>query len=256
MPLREEKLGLLSPSVFEIISAAGKRLSERRGSVKRVSTNRKDFVTNADEFSHDFIVRGLKNLTPDVEVYSEEDGFEMVETDKLMWVVDPLDGTINYYHGLAEWGVSIALIQDQQTELAAVVLPAQRGVYVLTRKSEQYLHRVREDKDLSQAQIWTDHIKGSADLVVNIFAKLARYTLCPQVRLCCTASMIAVATGKISGYVHPAPKPEDFAAAALIVEKCGGRVTDIQGNPWTPFSKSIVATNGLLHDPLLEVLNS
>jgi fructose-1,6-bisphosphatase/inositol monophosphatase family enzyme len=53
----------------------------------------------------------------------------------------------------------------------------------------------------------------------------------------------------------PGPEPFDIAAAGLIVEKAGGKVTDMQGNPWSPFSESIVATNGLIHEALLEVLN-
>jgi len=75
--------------------------------------------------------------------------------------------------------------------------------------------------------------------------------LYPQIRLCSTASLMAVATGKICAYVHPHPAPEDFAAGALIVEKAGGKVTDLQGKPWDIFSKSIVASNGILHEEIL-----
>jgi myo-inositol-1(or 4)-monophosphatase len=65
-----------------------------------------------------------------------------------------------------------------------------------------------------------------------------------------------VATGKIEGYVHPGPTPFDIAAGCLIVEACGGRVTDMEGKPWTAFSKSIVATNGLIHEGVLQLLNN
>ena len=67
-------------------------------------------------------------------------------------------------------------------------------------------------------------------------------------------SLMAVASGKICAYIHPHPAPEDFAAAAFIVEKAGGKVTDLGGNAWDLSSDSIVATNGLLHDQVLKVL--
>jgi len=253
----EQELHQLRLNVVSIISHVGRRLILHQSSVKEVFTNRKDFVTSADEMSHEFIVGELQKLTPGVRIYSEEYGVDLSETNDWTWVIDPVDGTINYFHGLPEWGVSIALVKDMQTQLGAVYLPEIETLFIRIKGENPCVKKtVRNDKNLSQAQIWTDHIKGPPEPVIDIFGKLTRHTLCPQVRLCCTASMLAVASGKIAGYVHPAPKPEDFSAAALIVEKAGGKVTDIQGKPWTPFSKSIVATNGLLHDKLLSVLNS
>jgi myo-inositol-1(or 4)-monophosphatase len=224
-----------------------------------MSSDREDLVTNGDLQSNQLIIKRLKSLTPDVNIFSEEDEKEMTETNKPCWIVDPIDGTYNYFHQLQEWGVSIALAINGRTKIAGVYLPAIGRLKVLIESGVQFFDaslRVREDTDISHAQIWTDHIKGPAEPVIDIFTKLTKHTTCPQIRLCATYSLLNVAYGNITGYVHPAPKPEDIAAAALIVEKAGGKVTDIQGNPWTPFSKSIVATNGLLHDQLLSVLNS
>lgn len=248
---------ILAPAV-RIARDAGEKLQKKQSSASVV--NRKDFVTDADQMSHRFIAQSLCQLTPDVEIYSEESGTELAETNDWNWIVDPLDGTVNYFHRDSYWGVSIALAYRQVVELAVCSFPAIGELDAALRPSRLLIGsstlRVREDRDLSQAQIWTDHIKGSVDPVLDILGRLARHTLYPQIRLCCSASLAAVACGRIAGYVHPAPKPEDFAAAAFLVEMAGGKVTDIQGNPWTVFSKSIVATNGLLHEQLLEVLNS
>ena len=255
------KLEILEASVQAIAEAAGKMLADRHGWIREDAeiVDRKQFTTKSDLLSHGLIARKLQNLTPNIMVYSEEDNVDLAKTNDWLWVIDPLDGTINFFHELCEWGVSIALVHNQKTELGTVFIP-QDWFMFSARANSPVIKPIRaelyKNTDLALAQIWTDHIKGPADPVIEIFGKLTRHTLCPQVRLCCTASMMAVAMGKIAGYVHPAPKPEDFAAAALIVEKAGGRVTDLQGNDWNLFSKSIVATNGLLHDELLNVLNS
>ena len=114
---------------------------------------------------------------------------------------------------------------------------------------------VSAHQELKTSQVWTDWTKGDNRRVIAIMDKLKDRTRYPQLRLCCTASMLWVATGKIEGYVHDAPESFDFAAASLIVERQGGMVTDIEGRPWTPFSKSIVATNGLIHNDLLSILH-
>ena len=67
---------------------------------------------------------------------------------------------------------------------------------------------------------------------------------------------MAVASGKISGYILPKPEPFDIAAAALIIERAGGMVTDINGSPWSPFSGSLVATNKVIHEKLLHTLKT
>jgi myo-inositol-1(or 4)-monophosphatase len=67
-------------------------------------------------------------------------------------------------------------------------------------------------------------------------------------------SSMMVASGKADGYILYRPKPCDIAAAGLIVEEAGGKVTDLEGNPWTPYSRSFVATNGKIHDELLSRL--
>jgi len=247
---------------MEIVDDIGMSLLDLQGKAVKSPTSRKDFVTNADLKSHRWFLRELKKLTPKIQIFSEEDGKEILATKKSCWIIDPLDGTINYFHQLESWGVSVALVSEGQTQLGVVFFPALGELIGATYGENLYAGSsaknlcVRDDADLSQAQIWTDHIKGPADPVIDIFGKLTRHTLCPQVRLCATYSLLNVAFGNIAGYVHPAPKPEDIAAACLIVENAGGKVTDIQGNPWTPFSKSIVATNGLLHDQLLSVLNN
>jgi myo-inositol-1(or 4)-monophosphatase len=212
----------------------------------------------------------LSKEFPNIPYFSEE-GVRKAVVSGYQWIVDSLDGTVNYFSGIPDWGVSIALSYDSRPTIGVIFLPANEQLFSVTQKFDwplltevkegnQVPIKVSKDTSLANSQVWTDWVKerhGGADhqRVRDIFRILGEKTLYPQIRLCCTASMMAVAQGKIAGYVHPGPEPFDIAAAGLIVEKAGGKVTDMQGNPWSPFSESIVATNGLIHEALLEVLN-
>lgn len=177
----------------------------------------------------------------------------------LQWIIDPLDGSLNFFRQDEMWGISIALVENKESIAGLVYLPASNQLFTAAKDTNGY-SGVSNSGVLRESQVWTDWVKeanNGADhqRVMAILAKLDQHTLYPQIRLCCTASLMRVATGRIDGYVHPKPEPFDIAAACLIVEKAGGRVTDMCGETWSPFSSSIVATNGLIHDELISVLN-
>jgi myo-inositol-1(or 4)-monophosphatase len=249
----------LASFLIPAISLVGERLLAFQPQATKTEIRKKDFVTSADNMSDKLLRAKINFIQTGAKIHSEEDGIELQETNARLWIVDPLDGTINYFHQDSVWGISVALVEKKQTQAGFVCLPALGQIFCCTRNrvvKAPIALKVCGDTDLGQAQIWMDHMKGRAEPIVDLFGKLTRATTCPQIRLCATYSLMQVATGKIAGYVHPGPKPEDFSAAALFVEKAGGRVTDFDGRPWNPFSKSIVATNSLLHDQLLEVINS
>lgn len=248
----------LLPEVNEIIQKAGEFLLELQPRVRNIESTGKDFLTEADLKSHSLISERLQRLTPEIPVYSEEgEKFDITQRGAL-WVVDPLDGTVNYFHQDVFWGVSIALVENQRTQLGVVYLPSLNQLAGVAREGDivtkgNITLGVRSDTNLSWAQIWTDWGKESK-AALSILPKLKEVSLYPEIRLCCSASLLAVASGRISGYIHPQPAPEDIAAGCLIVEKAGGRITDFKGNDWAPFSDSIIASNGLLHEQILEAI--
>lgn len=250
-------VGLLRKTV-EVAEEAGKLLLGIQKGVREIKKPRKDFLTDADLKSHSLITARLRDLTPQVPIYSEENEEELKIGKEAIWVVDPLDGTINFFHQDFLWGVSIALVENQRTKLGVVCLPALNQTVGVGDKDEIVVRGnislgVRKENNLSEAQIWTDWGKKSK-VVLSLLPRLAEISLYPQIRLCATVSLMAVASGKISAYIHPHPAPEDFAAGALIVERAGGKVTDLQGSSWNLFSESIVASNSTLHDKLLKGL--
>jgi len=249
----------LLPKVVKIAKSAGVFLLERQSQVKVIDQDYKDIVTDADLASDSFIRERLQEITPNIPIASEEDEGGVGRFEGRKWVVDPLDGTFNFSTKDLLWGVSIALVENKQSQLGVVSLPCLNETIGVIRQGEVIANtflRVRSDRDLSKAPVWVDWRKGDNEVTFFLLRKIEEKALYPGMKLCVTGSLMAVATGKIAAYFHPGPGPEDIAAGCLIVEKAGGKVTDFAGQPWTPFSNSILASNGILHEQLLELISS
>ena len=249
-------LDLALKTTRSLALSAGKALKDLQPRAKQIRQSRKDFVTQADYLAEGIILPGLKDQFPEIEIYSEEAGGKLKRSG-WQWIIDPMDGSWMYYKQWKAWGVSSALVHNGLTQLGVVHLPA-RGV-IFTALADGSLKgptKLSQESDLKESLVLADWTKPDyPDVTLRVLAKLARGTRYPGILVSCTDSMMKVAMGKADGYVCPAPAPEDHAAAGLIVQQAGGRVTDMEGKAWTPFSKSLVASNGILHDSLLELLN-
>ena len=277
VPLQAEEQAMnLKKAIVAMESAAikaGQMLCSIQTQSKRLQS-RKDFLTDADLASERIILNALARDYPDIPVLSEEKGGEE-RHEGLLWIVDPIDGTVNYFLQDDHWGVSIALVENGRSVAGVVCLPARGLMFSATKNSlaTQYPvgrteKRVRHsplsvsgDAVLSASQFWIGWGKeesGGADheRVYEVIKKLDRGTLYPQIRLSATADMMAVARGRIAGFVFPKPDPFDIAAAGLIVERAGGTVTEMDGSPWHPFSRTLVASNRHVHKELLSLLNA
>ena len=246
---------------------AGHALLALQGDAKKAKKSRRDFVTTADYRSDTIIRSHLADFSEDLAIYSEEGGGELA-TKGALAIVDALDGTVNYWYGNRTWAVSIAIVQNGKAALGVIYAPQVERLYVAD-EHRATKHRVENGEpsvlplsfhptnnaNLKESRVGTDWRKGDPEEVFRILRILNDNTVLPRILVCCTMPMMHVAEGKLDGYVHPGPMPEDHAAAGLIVQNAGGKVTELDGSPWSPFSKTVVATNGLIHDQLLEVLN-
>ena len=251
--------------------SAGQMLNEMQPKSRRLASL-KDFLTDADLKSEEVILRALATQYPDIPSFSEEKGGTETR-EGYLWIVDPIDGTVNFFLQDDHWGISIALVLNGHTKAGVVYLPARKQLFstshgiatrfrlVEEKKSKWMNPRVNQEDSLANSQFWVgwgkeEHGGDDHKKVYDLIARLDRHTLYPQIRNSATADMMAVAYGKIAGYVFLKPDPFDIAAAGLIVERAGGRVTDVDGNPWGPFSRSLVASNGVIHDDLLSVIKA
>jgi myo-inositol-1(or 4)-monophosphatase len=246
--------------------AAGQLLCQqyRQQHSVRLKSSDIDVVTEADLASEQLIVDAIRQEFPDHGIFSEEglgDVHGLVADSTPVWLVDPLDGTVNYAHGYPLWGVSLALSEGGQI-LAAVtfdplrdeVFSAQQGKGARCNGERIQVSPVAE---MHQALAATGFAYKRATLVDNNLAEFsAIMPLVQGVRRAGSAvlDLAHLADGRLDGYWEMHLQPWDWAAGWLLVEEAGGKVTDMRGAPWSLASRDIVASNGLLHAELLSRL--
>lgn len=247
-------------AALEAAQAAGELVLKMRNDFHVVERRGIDLTTTADLASESTIRKILHEAWPAIPFYGEEDGGEIPGKGPV-WVVDPIDGTDNYAGRRGPFGISIALVENRTSVMGTVAFPLTGEIYqgyagFLSGFSTGTPMRASEEGRLERSTVWTDWSKNLNGKTIAILERLVaancRY---PSIRMCATHGLMMVATGAIEGYVCPKLAPEDHAAAGLLVELAGGRMSDMQGNPWSPLSESIVATNGRIHEELLDAIS-
>ena len=246
------------------------------GKVTRIDYKGKnDPVTEADRAAEATIIRVIRESYPDHGFLGEEGGRQ--GGGPYTWLVDPLDGTFNYAHGIPWFAVSIALAHEGRSQ-AGVILHTMLGeAYVveaglgawaamlrdLPAPQAQWGDlsmwrrlRVRSTTRLDQATLSTGFPNSVGETRLNLdhFTNLLLGAAKIRAMGSAALSLAAIALGQMEGYWEVGPSPWDFAAGALLVEEAGGRVTDFLGRPLDPDGRQIVATNGLIHDEVLSIL--
>jgi len=220
-----------------------------------------NLVTEADHASEKAIFEVIKSDYPDHFLLSEEAG-EIVMDSNYKWIIDPIDGTVNFAHGIPLCCVSIALEQDGQMILGAVYNPflhefffAQKG-YGATLNDKKI--QVSEETEVQRACLVTGFPYSYLDQPnspLDVFERLIRKGV-PVRRLGSAAMDLCwVAAGRFDGFYEHKLQAWDSAAGFLIVEEAGGRVSDFKGDLYSPYQPHLVATNGKIHDELLNWIN-
>jgi myo-inositol-1(or 4)-monophosphatase len=221
-----------------------------------------DLVTEADLASEKAIFEIIKNDYPDHFLLSEETG-EIVTDSSYKWIIDPIDGTVNFAHGLPLCCVSIGLEQDGHMIMGAVYNPfvkefffAQKG-YGATLNDKK-IAVSQETSVLTSCLVtgfpytYLDQPNGP----LEVFSRLIRGGV-PVRRLGSAAiDLCWVAAGRFDGFYEHKLNAWDSAAGYLMVEEAGGRVSDFTGSPYSPYQPHIIATNGKIHDELISVVNN
>ena len=250
---------MLKTTLIKAAERAGGILKEYYGSNFQVSNKEgvNNLVTEADHAAEKAIMEIIRNDYPDHYILSEESG-DMPTASSYKWIIDPLDGTVNFAHGLPLCCVSIGLEQDGEMLMGAVYNPffdefyfAQKG-YGATLNNKNL--QVSEEKKVEKACLVTgfpytylDEPNGPLD----VFSRLIRKGV-PVRRLGSAAMDLCwVAAGRFDGFYEHKLHAWDSAAGFLIVQEAGGKVTDFSGALYSPYQPQIVATNGKIHEELL-----
>ena len=250
-------------TAVEIVLRAGDIQSAGRESGFSISKKgTRDLVTEVDLACERMCRAVIAERFPDHAVLAEElDDEADRRRSSHRWIFDPLDGTTNYAHGLPIFCASLALEIDGRVDVAAIYDPSRRELFTAERGEGAYLNgaalRVSGASTLIDALLVTgfpyDVHARPGDLVELFGAFLAR---CRAVRRLGSAAidLCYVAAGRFDGFWEQHLKPWDVAAGALIVEEAGGRMTGIDGSPFEPAAAHLVASNGRVHDQILNVI--
>ncbi|MGM5482001.1 MAG: inositol monophosphatase family protein [Nanobdellota archaeon] len=218
----------------------------------------KEIVTKYDKVSDKLIIERLNSYFPDHNILTEESGF-IEKNSKYTWIVDSLDGTGNFAAGNPFFSVSIALTKDDKPVLGVVYAPFLNEEYVAVKGEGASLNgkpiKVSEINKLEKAYLVTcEGGSKTNQRLAGIYNSI--YPCLKDMRKLGSAAIEGgfVSTGRADGYVTLDIDPWDVAAAVLICEEAGGKVTDFKGNLWKPKKSNILMTNGKIHDNLLELL--
>lgn len=222
-----------------------------------------ELVTDMDLASEQLLVNSLRQHFPSHLIVAEEGGADEGAQDApLCWVIDPLDGTNNYAHGYPMFSVSLALLQHGQPVLGVVYDPLRDECFTAEYGSGAFCNgrqlRVSRIETLSAALLLTGFPYSRFSLPETNIPEVSRMLMrCQDIRRSGSAALdlCYVAAGRGDGYWELGLKPWDHAAGALIVAEAGGRVSDWSGGPWNVWRDRCAATNGLIHDEMLTVLN-
>jgi myo-inositol-1(or 4)-monophosphatase len=230
---------------------------------KRVTT---DLVTEYDRRSEAIIVEGLRAACPGDRIVAEEGGETGKSGSARRWLVDPLDGTTNFAHGLPFFCVSIALEEHGELKVGVVQAPALgwsfwaavgQGAWLGAQHDVRRLH-VSQTPALSRALLATGFPYDRATSPDNNFAEFVSLKKQAQgVRRVGAAALdlAMVAAGWLDGYWEKKLKSWDMAAGVLLVREAGGTVTSWSGGAFHVDSGAAVATNGHFHDELIRALS-
>jgi myo-inositol-1(or 4)-monophosphatase len=220
-----------------------------------------NLVTEADHASEKAIFEVIKKDFPDHYILSEEAGAIVMDSE-YKWVIDPIDGTVNFAHGIPICCVSIGLEHLGEMILGAVYNPFNQEFYFAQKGFGASLNdkaiRVSEETTVIKSCLVTGFPYTYLDLPngpLDVFARMIRKGV-PVRRLGSAAMDLCwVAAGRFDGFYEHKLQAWDSAAGFLIVEEAGGRVSDFKGQPYSPYQPHIVASNGKIHDELLAWIN-
>ena len=220
-----------------------------------------DLVTEADIASEKVILDIIKQDFPDHFILSEEKG-EIKMDSEYKWFIDPIDGTVNFANGIPLCCVSIGLEKAGEMILGAVYNPIIHEFFFAEKGNGAMLNEqkilVSNKKEVSTSCLVTGFPYSFLDMPngpLQVFERLLRKGI-PVRRLGSAAMDLCwVAAGRFDGFYEHKLQAWDSAAGALIVKEAGGKVTDFNGNAYSPYTPQVLATNGMIHDELIRWVN-
>lgn len=257
----EGALGLIGELEAALVAAksAGEVLRDGIGGRRRVRYKGEvDLATEMDERAEEIIMEALLGAYPSYGMLAEERG-ALPGKEDVRWVVDPLDGTTNYVHGLPVFAVSIALERAGEVVLGVVHDPIREETFVAERGHGARMGdepiKVSDTDGLVRALVATGfpYVRADVPAALNLFGRFSMLAQGMRRLGSAALDLCYVAAGRLDAYYERGVHAWDVAAGGIILEEAGGRITDYRGEPFELEAGELVASNGSLHPALVEL---
>ena len=251
--------------IVQVARDAGNVLVDRLGRALQVSNKGAiDLVTEADLASEKLIIERIRSHYPRHAILAEESGASEDSGNPLAaewkWIIDPLDGTTNYAHGYPCFCVSIGVERAGKLELGVVYDPMRNEMFAAERGQGATLNerpvRVSKVDDLGRAMLCTGfpyNVRERPDFARD-FTNFTMHAQAVRRDGSAALDLAYIACGRFDGFWEDGLNPWDLAAGVLLIEEAGGRVTDFNGTALDIYSAKVIASNGLIHDSMRQVL--
>ena len=243
---------------------AAKTLIRDFGEIEKLQVSVKgpgDFVTNSDKKVEQILIDELQKARPNYSVLSEEIG-EINNDESFRWIIDPIDGTSNFLHGVPHFAISLGLEQNKEIICGIIYDPIKDELFSAEKGNGSYLNnqrmRVSARSKLKDCIIFTGGPKISAkdrELSLKEYNKFSTKILTPIRKMGSASLDLAyVAAGRCDGFWQRNLNYWDIAAGIILVKEAGGYITDFEGKNEYIKNKNILATNSLINEEMIEVL--
>ena len=220
-----------------------------------------DFVTASDKKVEKILINELQKARPNYSILSEEIG-EIINDESFKWIIDPIDGTANFLHGIPHFAISIGLENEGEIICGIIYDPIKDEMFVAEKGNGSYLNnqriRVSSRSKLKDCIVFTGGPKKESkdrELALNEYNNFSSKVLIPIRKLgSASLDMAYVAAGRSDGFWQRNLNYWDIAAGIILVKESGGFVTDFFGEKEYLKNKTILATNSKINKEMIEVL--
>ena len=259
---------LNSPQINLITKAcmkASRSLIRDFGEIENLQVSEKgpgDFVTSADKRTEKILIDELQKAHPEYGIITEETGIINKTNIKNRWIIDPIDGTMNFLNGIAQFAISIGYEEDGEIKCGVIFNPITNEMFCAEKGNGAYLNnsriRVSKKKKIKDALLVTGGPKGLSKTKDQIFSEYINVSNnVSNVRKFGSAAldMAYVACGRFDGYWQRELNYWDIAAGVIIIKEAGGFVDFFEDDKSLPLKKNILATNSNIHEELRDLIN-
>ncbi|MBI3189851.1 MAG: inositol monophosphatase [Ignavibacteriales bacterium] len=248
----------------EAARVAGKYLKQSVGKIKTIEQKggeERNLVTEVDKRSEEMIVEIIKKHFPSHEILAEERGSQ--GSSKTKWIIDPLDGTTNFTHGLPVFCVSIGVEHEGEIICGVIYDPNLDEMFTAEKGKGAFLNgkriKVSQTQTLNKSLLVTGFPYNIIENPNHAVERFVNFLMKAQAvrRMGSAAIDLAyIACGRYDGFWEVALNPWDMAAGMLLVHEAGGKVTDFMGGDFSIYQKEILASNGIVQDEMISVLKT